>query len=203
LNGIQLENRAGSNPAAPTRRTLLAPTIAIAMATFPGDCLPPEAIYDSRTALFEAINSWAITRGYAFTTERSTAEKSGRVTITFACDRSRRPPKALSNRQRKTTSRVTSCLFSVLAKESSDGSWVLKHRSNPRFSVYDHEPSQHPVAYPIHRQLSGGTSQLTTFSNAGLAPKEIQTLIRQSGSLATRQDIYNRITDIRRDACEG
>lgn len=27
--------------------------------------------------------------------------------------------------------------------------------------------------------------------------------MRQSGSLATRQDIYNRIADVRRDACEG
>jgi hypothetical protein len=39
--------------------------------------------------------------------------------------------------------------------------------------------------------------------NAGIAPKEIQTIVRQSGSLATRQDIYNRIADVRRDACEG
>jgi hypothetical protein len=46
-------------------------------------------------------------------------------------------------------------------------------------------------------------SQLASFSNAGLPPKEIQTLVRQSGSLATRQDIYNRIADVRRDACEG
>ena len=174
------------------------------MAThFADDCLPPENVYSSRKALFEAINLWAITKGYAFTTGKSTTEKSGRATVTFACDRSRRPPEALSNRQRRTTSRVTSCPFSILAKESSDGSWVLKHRPDLRFSIHNHEPSQHPVAHPIHRQLSGGTSQLASFANAGLAPKEIQTLVRQSGSLATRQDIYNRVADIRRDACEG
>ena len=201
-------------PAPPSTPTPLPPpplpppsttdTAATAMATsFADDCLPPENIYDSRNALFEAINAWAITRGYAFTTGKSTTEKSGRMTVTYACDRGRRPPEASSSRQRRTSSRVTSCPFSVLAKESSDGSWVLKHRPDSRFSVHNHEPSQHPVAHPVHRQLSGGTSQLADFSNAGLAPKEIQTLVRQSGSLATRQDIYNRIADVRRDACEG
>jgi hypothetical protein len=171
--------------------------------TFADDCLPPENIYSSRQAVFEAINAWARTRGYAFTTGKSTTEKSGRCTVTFACDRGRRPPNNQADRQRRTTSRVTSCPFSVLAKESSDGSWALKYRPDARFSIHNHEPSQHPVAHPIHRQLSQGTSQLATFSNAGLAPKEIQTLVRQSGSLATRQDIYNRIADVRRDACEG
>jgi len=41
--------------------------------------------------------------------------------------------------------------------------------------------------------LSGGTSQLASFSRAGLAPKETRTLIRESGSLATQKDIYNQI----------
>jgi len=41
--------------------------------------------------------------------------------------------------------------------------------------------------------LSGGTSQLASFSRAGLAPKEIRTLVQESGSLATQKDIYNQI----------
>ena len=64
---------------------------------FADDCLPPERVYDSRNALFEGINSWAITRGYAFTTGKSTTEKSGRITVTFACDRCFRPPKTSNN----------------------------------------------------------------------------------------------------------
>ncbi len=171
--------------------------------TFADDCLPPENIYGSRQALFEAINTWARTRGYAFTTGKSTTEKNGRRTVTFACDRGRRPPNPQIDRQRRTTSRVTSCPFSVLGKESSDQTWILKHRLDHRFSIHNHEPSQHPVAHPIHRQLSRDTSQLADLTNAGLAPKEIQTLVRQSGSLATRQDIYNRVAEIRRDTCEG
>ena len=171
------------------------------MATFPDDCLPPEGFFESRQALFESINTWAATRGYAFTTQRSSRERNGYLKIFYACDRSRRPPSS-GERQKKTTTRMTNCPFSILAKESSEG-WTLKHRPDQRFATHNHEPSQHPVAHPVHRQLSQGTSQLANFSNSGLAPKEIQTLVRQNGSLATRQDVYNRIAEVRRDACEG
>lgn len=173
------------------------------MDAFPDDCLPPERFFESRQALFESINSWAKPRGYAFITQRSTKEKNGTLTVIYACDRSRHPSSSRLERQRKTTTRRTNCLFSILAKETTDGSWALKHRPDQRFTLHNHEPSQHPSAHPVHRQLSGGTSQLATLSNAGLAPKEIQTLVRQSGSLATRQDIYNRIAEVRRDAHEG
>lgn len=37
-------------------------------AVFPDDCLPPECDYESRYALFKAINEWAALRGYAFAT---------------------------------------------------------------------------------------------------------------------------------------
>lgn len=173
------------------------------MASFPDDCLPPEGYFESRNALFESINLWATTRGYAFTTQRSTREKNGYSTVIYACDRSGQPPKSSVERQRKTATRKTGCPFSVLAKESINGSWILKRRLDQRFSIRNHEPSRHPSAHPIHRQLSRGTTQLASFSNAGIAPKEIQTLIRQSGSLATRQDVYNRIAYVRRDLCEG
>ena len=173
------------------------------MASFPDDCLPPEGYFESRKALFESINSWAKLRGYAFTTQRSTKVKNGTSRVIYACDRSRDPPSSSVKRQRKTTTRKTSCPFSVLAKESSDGSWALKHRPDHCFSIHNHEPSQHPSAHPVHRQLSGGTSQLASLSNASVAPKEIQTIVQQSGSLATRQDIYNCIADVRRNTCEG
>jgi len=173
------------------------------MATFPDDCLPPERHFASREALFESINLWAKPRGYAFVTQRSTKEKNGTLRVIYACDRSRHPPSGSLKRQRRTTTRRTNCLFSILAKEAADGSWALTHRPDPRFAEHNHEPSQHLSAHPVHGQLSGGTSQLASLSNASLVPKEIQTLVRQSGSLAIRQDIYNRIVEVRRDVYEG
>ena len=167
--------------------------------------LPPQQNYDSKEALFISINTWAMARGYAFISRRSTKEKNGKHTITYACDRSCLPPtnKDEKHRQRKTTSRGTGCPFSVIGKEAFDGSWTLKHRPSQEFSLHNHEPSHHPSAHPVHRQLSGDTSHLESLSKAGIAPKEIQTLMRQGGSLATRQDIYNQIADVRRDAYQG
>jgi hypothetical protein len=96
---------------------------------------------------------------------------------------------------------MTNCPFSVLARESGEG-WTLKHRQGQHFATHNHEPSLHPSAHPIQRQLSQGT-QIPPLSSAGLAPKEIQTIVRQNGSLETRQDIYNRIAEVRRDSREG
>ena len=164
--------------------------------------LPPQQNYGSKEALFTSINAWAMARGYAFISRRSTKEKNGKYTITYACDRSCLPP-SKNDQQRKTTSRGTGCPFSIIGKEAFDGSWTLKHRPNQEFSLHNHEPSQHPSAHPVHRQLSGDTSHLGSLSKAGIAPKEIQTIMRQGGSLATRQDIYNQIADVRRDAYQG
>ena len=48
---------------------------------------PPLAIYPSKEALFEAIQSWSMAHGYAFTVGRSTRLKSRRQRVTYACDR--------------------------------------------------------------------------------------------------------------------
>ncbi|KAG6989724.1 PKS-NRPS hybrid synthetase [Fusarium oxysporum f. sp. conglutinans] len=174
--------------------------------SFTEDCLPPEQEYESRDALFKAINDWAAHRGYAFTTGRSTVEKSGRQTITYTCDRSCRPPSSTRERQRKTTTRGTGCKFSVLAKESLDKSrWTLRHRPDTRFSLHSHPPSQHPSAHPIHRKLpEEDQTQLERLANAGIAPRHIRTYLRQyCNSAATQQDVYNCLAATRRKLCEG
>jgi hypothetical protein len=180
--------------------------IKMSIQAFPDDCLPSECDYESRDALFAAINAWAAPRGYAFTTGKSSKTPSGRWKVTYACDRFCKPPDALKERQRKTTTRGTSCLFSVLAIESLDKSiWSLRHRPDKRFSLHNHAPSQHPSAHPSHRKLSKeDTAKLSSLSDAGVAPKEIRTFFRQnSDSLATQQDIYNKLAATRREICEG
>jgi hypothetical protein len=171
------------------------------MATaFPDNCLPLEGFFESRKALFESINLYTKSWGYAFITWRSTREKNDYLSVIFACDRSRQLPFEGMHKW-QTTTRMTEYLFSVLAKKSSEG-WTLKYCHDVHHISHNHEPSLHPSAYPVHRQLSC-TPQLESLSKAGLAPKEIQTVIRQSGSLATRQDIYNYIAEVRRDTCQG
>ena len=183
---------------APPKRLFTTTTTSTTMATFPDDCLPPEGFFESREALFESINLYAKIRGYAFTTQRSFRRPDGLLKVYFACNRSRRlPTSPRRDRQRKTTIRMTNCLFSVAARESSEG-WTLKHRLGQHYTTYNHEPSLHPFIHPVHRQLSSGTSQLPVLLDAGLVPKEIQIVVRQNSSLATRQDIYNRIAEARR-----
>ncbi|KAJ3551452.1 hypothetical protein NPX13_g11359 [Xylaria arbuscula] len=176
------------------------------MPLFPDDCLPPEGNYNSRAALLEAINAWAAPRGYAFVTGRSTKENSGKLTITYSCDRFSRPPDIPKERQRKTTTRGTGCPFSIYAKESLDkATWTVKHLADKRFSIHNHDPSPHPIAHPAHRVLSTEEkSTLASLTNAGIAPKEIRTYMRQNyDTIATQQDIYNRIAAARREVCAG
>lgn len=173
--------------------------------SFPDDCLPPECNYESRDSLAKAINAWAAPRGYAFVTGRSTREKTGRLTVTFTCDRFRRPPNTSREGTRKTCTRSTSCQFSILAKQSVDGTWAVRHRRGQHFAVHNHEPSQHRSAHPVHRALSGtDKSTIKNLTNAGVAPRDIRTYLRQSSnSVATQQDIYNYIAECRRDIRQG
>jgi hypothetical protein len=175
-------------------------------AGFPDDILPPEGIYDSRESLLTAINSWAKPRGYAFTTGKSMKTPNGRVRVIFACDRNKQPPSAFTERKRRTYTQGTGCKFSVLAKQSLDGaSWALTYRPSQEYTIHNHPPSQDPSAHPAHRKLSSEEqSTIASLANAGVPPKDIRTYIRQNTtSIATQQDIYNRIADSKRDLCEG
>lgn len=173
----------------------------------PDDCLPPEGWYPSREALLKSVNAWAATRGYAFTTGKSTTTPSGRMKVTYACDRVSKPPDPSVQRHRKTSTRGTGCPFSVLAKEAVDKSgWELKHRPDHRFTIHNHPPSAHPVAHPAHRgQSMQEVMDIDKLIGAGVTTKNIQTYARQqdSCSLITAQDIRNRIAEMQRQSCEG
>ena len=176
-------------------------------ALFPDDCLPPECNYESRDALFKAINAWAAPRGYAFVTGRSTKEKTGRRIVTFTCDRSRRLDNPSQPRKRKTTTRSTGCQFSVLGKQSLDSTtWTLCHHPDRQFAIYsNHGPSLYQSAYPVYRLLSNiDILIIRNLTNARVALKDIRTYICQnSDTIAMQQDIYNRIAEGRRELCEG
>jgi len=96
---------------------------------FPDDILPPEGTYESREALFAAVNAWAKPRGYVFLSGKSTKTPSGRVKVTVTCDRNKQPLNTSVKRKRRILSRVTGYKFSLLAKESlNKKTWVLAYR---------------------------------------------------------------------------
>ena len=116
--------------------------------------LPPLATYPSREALFEAIQSWAKQRGYAFTISKSKRIHNRRQRVYYACDRCPQPrPEPRIERVRDTQSRGTGCLFQVVAVETLSSEWELKYRPGTEFNTHNHPPSQSPAAHPSHRRL--------------------------------------------------
>lgn len=173
---------------------------------FPDNCLPPECDYASREALLASINEWAAARGYAFISRRSTREKSGKITVTYACDRNCRPPDASRNRIRKTATRGTSCPFSILAKQSPSGTtWSLRHRPDRQFATHNHPPSLHQTAHSQHRILSDADkASIKSLADAGIQARDIRTILQNnSTSMASQQDIYNYIAEVKRDRLKG
>ncbi|KAL7755655.1 hypothetical protein ACKLNR_014182 [Fusarium oxysporum f. sp. zingiberi] len=178
---------------------------------FPDDVLPPEGQYTSREELATAINAWAAPRGYAFISQRSTRSSTRRAIVPFICDRGGGPAASAASatpkkRIRKTTSRRTGCLFSVIAKASlCETQWSLRHRPSPQFHQHNHPPSFGPVAHPVHRQLSRpDESMVYRLSGAGIMPKQIRSYLHtSSNTLATQQDIYNCIARGKRLLAEG
>jgi hypothetical protein len=116
--------------------------------------LPPQAIYPTREALFETIQSWSKDRGYAFTIQRSRRRRN-RQMIQYACDRCPLPPPLSTQRTRNTQSRGTGCLFSIVGIELSNSlGWEVRYRPEGRYNTHNHPPSQSPAAHPSHRHLS-------------------------------------------------
>jgi hypothetical protein len=166
--------------------------------------LPPLAIYPTREALFEAIQSWSKLRGYAFTITRSLKKKQ-RQKVYYTCDRC--PPIPLyRERIRDTQTRGTGCLFSVIALENSPREWELKYRPEAQYNIHNHLPSLSPSSHPSHRQLSTiARNTVKSFFLAGIQPRQTLTFLHQADptTLALPQDIYNQNAAFRREIQQG
>jgi hypothetical protein len=154
--------------------------------------LPPLAIYPTREALFEAIQSWSKLRGYAFTITRSLKKKQ-RQKVYYTCDRC--PPILLPReRVRDTQTRETGCLFSVIALEKASGEWELKYRPEAQYNTHNHLPSQSPTVHPLYQHLSTQAKNTAqTFFSAGIKPWQTLTFLRQADptTLIQPRDLYN------------
>jgi hypothetical protein len=129
--------------------------------------LPPLAVYPSRETLFEAIQSWAKPRGYAFTVGKSKLEGQRRK-VYYACDRCPTLRPTTTIRIRNTQTRGSGCPFSILAVELPNNlGWELRYRPGTIYNTHNHPSSQSPAAHPSHRHLS--TQALATSENLFLA----------------------------------
>jgi hypothetical protein len=157
--------------------------------------LPPLALYPSREALLEAIQSWAKPRGYAFTVGKIKKVPNGFQNVYYACDRCPPIRPAQMDRLYNTQTRGTGCLFSILAVEGSIG-WEVKYRLEPKFNTHNHTPSQSPAAHHPHRRLPiepQNTAQ--QLYSAGVQPRNTLTIMRQIASeTPLTLEIYITIT---------
>jgi hypothetical protein len=166
--------------------------------------LPPLAIYPTREALFDAIQSWSKLRGYAFTVTRSLKKKQ-RQKVYYACDRYPSIPLP-KERIRDTQTRGTGCLFSVIALEKASGEWELKYRLEAQYNTYNHLPSQSPSAHPSHRHLSiQAKDTAQSFFLAGIQPRQTLSFMYRSDPLTLVQprDLYNQNAAFRREIRQG
>jgi hypothetical protein len=168
--------------------------------------LPPLAIYQSKEALFEAIQSWSKPRGYAFTTSRS-KRVDGRQKVYYSCDRCPlpRPLRNKGIRIRESQSRGTGCPFSILAIETPLLSWEIRYRQGV-FSTHNHPPSQSPAAHPSHRHLTAiAQNTAQRLFEAGVPPRQsmnfIHNMVPETPLLP--QDLYNFNASLRRDLRQG
>ena len=153
--------------AAPSFRTMptALPAVSATIAQRPRDVemsLPPQGLYDSREALFRAIQAWAQPRGYAFISGKSKhTPGSNRTKVWFSCDRCYKPQRDPSNS--KTNTRGTGCQFSVIGVETVDKQgWELKHRPEAKYSTHNHGPSDNPAAHPSFRRMPPTTRNLNS-----------------------------------------
>ena len=102
--------------------------------------------------------------------------RNGRQKVFYACDRHPTPRlEPRPERIQDTQSRSTGCLFQVVAAETLSSEWEVKYRPEARFHIYNHPPSQSPVAHPSHRRLP--VEAQNTVQNLFLAGKS-RVLIR-------------------------
>lgn len=70
-------------------------------------------------------------------------------------DRARFPPNSSHGGIRKVHNTPSNrCQFSILAKQSVDGLWVVRHRRGQHIAVRSNVPKQHQSAYPACLVLS-------------------------------------------------
>lgn len=115
--------------------------------------LPPEAIYETQSELWESIQAWAASRGYCFRIGRSKSISKTERKIYYTCDRYGKPPSKDPTipQRRKSATRKTHCQFSIVAVQIK-AYWEIRHRDGDKYSKHNHFLSDGPISHPGHRK---------------------------------------------------
>jgi hypothetical protein len=191
--------------------------------------LPPEATYSSKEELYAAIKAFAAQHYYAFIIGRSNKINNGpRMKIFYNCDRYGSPPpdnhpkNYLQARKRRTATRKTGCQFSIVAIQSTDTEWEVRHRPGTIYSIHNHPPSQSTSSHPAHRRLApaeidqarslhdAGKSNILYIEikraniSTGSKPGQAITYLRETTTTPLQPyDIYNLNASFKREQRRG
>ncbi|KAH6722776.1 hypothetical protein BKA61DRAFT_569284 [Leptodontidium sp. MPI-SDFR-AT-0119] len=170
--------------------------------------LPPTGFYPSFNALFNAAQAYAASAGYAFTTERSTKNRQGRVKKTLSYKKGGhdfKPKVKDINRIRQRSTFKADYPFLVYAKERLTGQWELCHSQTTTTKEYNH-PLSNPQAFAEHRRRElnarGVSTIIITHYINGIPASRTASVLRSQleGSILIYRDIYNVISKYNREA---
>jgi hypothetical protein len=158
---------------------------------------PPNDIYSSYTDAYNALKQHGTENGYGFHQKDSRPYGSESKTwFYYRCDKAGKYTTQATTRETRT--RSDGCPFSVIISKIQnmvEPQWRLEVKNHH----HNHGPSLNPRAHNVYRRRTEGQKHtIQSMSQAGVAPKQILTAIRQKdcNTFIAASDIRNeRITN--------
>jgi hypothetical protein len=162
--------------------------------------IPPNSTYSTYEEAYNAFVQHGTESGYGFYLQRSRPHHSDiKTRYYFNCDKhGKYRPKGTI---RQTGTRTTGCPFNVIIYRDSN-QWQLRIQNG----YHNHPPSHHPSAHNVFRKRTSSQKEsIQGMSQAGVAPKQILTAVRQQdpSTHVTARDIWNERTINRANYLRG
>lgn len=149
---------------------------------------PADCAYGSHEEAYHALKSHGIENGYGFRLKESLPPgASVKTRYYYCCDKA--GSYQSKARIRNTASRATGCSFKLVLFQK-DSQWILEVKN----AYHNHPPSLNPMAHNIYRRRTQAQKDtIESMSQAGIAPKQIMTALRNQDPdiLVAASDIRN------------
>ncbi|CAG8809284.1 19847_t:CDS:2, partial [Cetraspora pellucida] len=156
--------------------------------------LPIPKVYNSADKLFQTVQRYAISQGFALVKKRTRKNQRGELkNMDICCDKggvynsSSGPDE--ETRCRQGSFRLINCPYELRAARRNN-EWHLEVYNNEHNHIFDNDISGHPIA----RQLSEQQLEtVTAMTAAGSRPREIVSTLRHNdtSTLVINRDVYN------------
>lgn len=165
---------------------------------------PPETVYASEEAAWQAIQAHASANGYRMV---KNGHRSGRAR--FRCAKGRKykshaNPETHDSKRRKTSTQFTSCKFQLAARPLPDGQWAVELPDG--INTFHNHGWSDPAAFAAVRaeQLAPWHDEVIMMANAGSRVSHILARVNVEKKIAvTGKDISNLLQRHRRDELRG